>query len=820
MDLHSLNLELRQHLEDFCKNNPDLEDWSREVVRVVHQSAAQQKFDQNGLVQVDPTDIDNLVKCLLAGKTAGPKTIEKLKRLDRLLTRLHASGLAMVPSPIPPVQIAHDYCVSCKADDVLTVSSFDELWENFLFKNLVSEADFMSKLNKAGLSEADHFACSALLALLGAGDLLVQSPAYALANFSVENMDFNQPWTITSWYKRKAYRWPLSWGSAIYLLRLLSLIPKRFRSHPYFFSHRYFKENVNSDSYISPRVPVRTRSGAILLHRVFNTWLRCLTRMAKTKGADIPVTLSLRTAIKAARIRAAMIFAPAVVAYLSGKFPSPPLDEFAWQSIHTGRLEHINSGEKTEAYPHASPIYTPKLIPRMPMEDREKAQHYFGHAGLILKSGHAQKRSKQDISKSILELAEHLPMIPAADGEGASLGIVRAALFYLAFRAEQPKVTLETLLSEVKWLEEISVDLFGERSLCALSAQELTETVALYMRHSDAPQSQIKRRSFLKRFLSFVDVMSKRIFVPGATIALPNWRTPELTINWNKKPRRILTPNHIKELVADERDQNKDLHALSIACLGFYCGMRRGEIMALTNENYEKGISDDLQLSYSKTRSGIRRLPISVLIPEPYLQLIKEPLRKAINSRSSKPLIQDGARSLRKFQRRLSKLFAASPHTLRHSAASMMVLKLCLAQNLIDAQPVSKGLERLRENLRQFQGEEFSRQSIIAFAGDLLGPGWRKSWQMTIPVVSKLLGHLDPGVTVQVYLHVIEIIAAHTRDLIQWPSLSQVQASFMSKTSRTTLLKHLGASNGYLYSAEEIAVYSATKYLPDELFEM
>jgi integrase len=819
MELNRFQPELAGHVRAFCKKNPDLVTWSEEFSKLIQRYAAQNKFHQNGMVQVPPKKVDNLVRRLLGGKPAGPKAIEKFKRLDGLLTRLNAAGIALVPSPVPPVQVKRDYCISFASDDVLFVASFEKLWSLFLFADLMSHANFKSKLNKAGLREEDHWACSALFALVGAADLLVQSPAHALANFSVEQMDLNQPWTITSWYKRKAYRWPVSSGSAIYLLRLLSLIPKRFRKHPYFFGQRFFKENTSSDSRVSPRIPVRTRSGAILLHKAFNTWLRCLTHMAKTKGSDIPVSLTLKTAIKAARIRAAMVFAPAVVSYLSGKFPSPPLDEFAWQSIHRGTAENIDAWDEPQADEDINPAHTHKLISKVTAADQERADRYYRQVELMLKSGHAKKRSYQDISKSVMELAEQLPLIPVKDGKQSFLGIVRAALFYLALRVGQPKVTLETLLGDLKWLEEICIGLFGARSLCALSAQELTDIVSRYMRYTGSPQSQIKRRTFLKRFLSSVHMMSKRVLVPGATIALPNWRDPELTINWNRKPRRILTPRHLKQLIGDVTNRDEKLRLKLIASLAFYCGMRRGEILALTNENYKEGLSSDLELSYSKTRSGIRRLPISVLIPESYSQHVRESFREATTGQRSQPLIKDGVKSLRKLERRLSKRFAASPHTLRHSAASMMVLKLCLAQNLVDGQPVSSGLERFREHLAKTQGEEFSRNSILAFAEGLLGPGWRQSWRMTIPVVSKILGHLEPTVTVQVYLHVIEVIASHTRDLFQWPDMSQVQAAAMSKTSRTTLIKHWGISGGDLYTAEEVAVYMATRHLPSDLFE-
>jgi integrase len=633
-------------------------------------------------------------------------------------------------------------------------------------------------------------------------------------------MDFNETWTISGWYLKSAYRWPISWASAIYLMRLLALIPKRFRTDSFFFGRRYFEEAYDQEADSLIRKPVRKRGGAIVLHDVFSRWLRWLTRLARNDGADIPSDLSLRTAIKAARIRAAMVFAPAVVAYLSGKLPSPPLDDYSWQSIQTGTIEEV--GGQSMQMPRRKNGFASVVKPAADLRtpEREQADTYFRHAELILIDGQAHRISKQQVAKSIIQIAEKLPRVPNNDGEQAFFGNIRAALLYAAYRATQLKTRLETLLTELNWLKEVIPHLLGKISLPSLSADELTDLASGYVRSFKSPSTQKQRRASLKRFLSFVQKNSERVLEKGLEMFEPNWNSPDISITWYRKPRRVLTRRHIDELISDGDGKEHDLYPTIFSCLGFYCGMREGEMLALSNRDISHGLTDDLELSYSKTEAGIRRLPVSILIPEPYRELLVGYLHQKDGGRKSKPLIEDGPKSLQKFERQLAKRFGASSHTLRHSAASMMVLKLCLAQNLVSGEPVSVGLEQLRRHLKQTQGEEFSTDSVLAFAEELLGPGWRKSWPMTIPVVSKLLGHLEPGVTVQVYLHVIELIAAHTRDLIEWPPMTQVQAAAMSKTSRTTLIKHLGLSDGELYTAEEIAVYMATRHLPSELFEM
>lgn len=813
MKREELKENLARHSVAFCEHNPDLKPWVEQIISLICRLAEKNKCDSTKMVEVTSKNYERMILGLAGSEIINPANAKNLQRLDDLFARWHADGLALVPSPVSVTKVNREYCIDWKSGDEVRVAAFNALWDYFLYRNLYASV----RADK--FTDEDFRACSALFALYGSGDLLVSSPAHVLANFSVQTMSFYQPWTISAWYKRAAFRWPISWPSAIYLFGLLAITPKRFRTHPYFFGDRYFAENVHKDTNSSPRIPLKTNSGRIILHDTFNKWLRMLSRLAEKSGVDIPAKLTLRTVIRAARIRAAMVFPPAIVSYLSAKLPCPPLDNYSWEAIHLGKVVETSELQEHEGHLENKRISRKKPVSDVQEKEKRKGEQFFRQALLILKNGHTQKLDKGIISRSIIDLANRLPAIPDHHGEQAYLGTVRAALLYLANRTIQPKTTLETLILEQKFLQDIATDIIGKKSLAALSEEESTGMCAEYMRSFNSSATQSQRRSLLKRFLSTVDKMSTRIFKQGLSMDLPNWRHPDLNISWNRKPRRILTPRHLVELVDDATSNMRDERDISLlAHLGFYCGLREREILSLSNDNCTSGLSEDVELDYSKTEAGIRRLPVSQLVPEPNRKIVVNHLKRMDGGQKSKPLIEDGPRSLQRFERQLARKFGASSHTLRHSAASMMVLKLCLAQNLVDDEPVSFGFEQLRKNLMVTQGDEFSKSAIVAFADGLMGPGWRKSWPMAIPVVSKLLGHLQPGVTVQVYLHVIELIAAHTRDLIEWPPMNQVQAAAMSKTSRTTLIKHLGLSDGELYTAEEIAVYMATRYLPNELF--
>jgi len=205
------------------------------------------------------------------------------------------------------------------------------------------------------------------------------------------------------------------------------------------------------------------------------------------------------------------------------------------------------------------------------------------------------------------------------------------------------------------------------------------------------------------------------------------------------------------------------------------------------------------------------------MIPQPKRQVVNDLLANISNTDNDKALMPDAERWLRLLEKRLAKIAGASFHVLRHSAASFLVLKLCLDQNLVDDEPYSAYLETLRANLERIHGQEFSRESLKELTTGLLGEGGRKFPPMTIPLISKLMGHLEPTVTVQVYLHVMEILAAYSRDLQPWPDMTQQQVVALTEISPTTLIAQMGKRRGGKYTHHEIALFMAKRYLPADM---
>jgi integrase len=794
---------------------PGLKDWTEPVKQLVVEVAKSEQVTGQP-VEVPRGKLNALIK-ELAGEPPYPAEKEaRLRRLNEFLfARWHAAGLAVVPAPAIPMDFTPKSAAGFQHGDEKMVHAFDRLWRFLLSHKLNPEK---ASGPRVGLSREDHRACALIMSLLASGDMLVSSPAHALARFHLDNLDFGPPWTMVSWYRKGEYRWPLSWVSVTHLMKLLALIPKRDRPGSYFFGNKYYRVGKPSEG--SRRVPVKTVGGKILLHDVFNRWLSWLGGFFSRQGASLPVQLTLRTAVKAARRRASLVHAEAVVQYLSGKLPAACQDEASWRALLHGEREAFAQIDEPRSSPVVSRPHSDGKAVALTASDHDYADQVMQKALSIIQVGHNKKKNKSHIRAQLKQLAGEHERIPPRDGKAAFRGSLRGALIYLAYRVSQDNITLETLEGEIPRLQDMVCSLFGAQSLALLTGEDVTALAAEYMAVSDSPHTQRHQRDLFKRFWKVIAALREEVLEDGLELAAPDWNSPEVRISWTRKARTVVTPKELGELIAGVEDEKLRPSLTLLACLGYYCTMREAEALSVTPLNCRPTVAGrEVRLTYSKTPSGLRSLPVSLMVPLPHWVVVDRLLADSAGKGKGAELAPDMDRALNSLEHRLAKAAGASFHTLRHSAATMLVLKLCLVQNLSGDEPCSQDLEALRARLEEIHGEEFSREALLELGQGLLGEGSRAQ-PMTIPLVSKLMGHLEPSVTVQVYLHVVELLAAHSRDLMEWPDMNQQQAVALTEASPTTMNDQLGVSGGAKYSHRQIALWVAARYLPDKMFGM
>ena len=273
--------------------------------------------------------------------------------------------------------------------------------------------------------------------------------------------------------------------------------------------------------------------------------------------------------------------------------------------------------------------------------------------------------------------------------------------------------------------------------------------------------------------------------------------------------------DRLKAFWSEARTEEERQAFLIFMTLGYYCGLREGEILALKGKNYQRGLHHELRLTKSKTRNGLRTVPFEILIPEHLREEVTELISKRAGEAPGKPLVPDGESKMVRFERVLFKQYGISSHMLRHSMATVLSLKLRLAYNLITPEAINPGLEELRRQMECLHGEQFSKESLFELCLNLLGPGWKLTRHHLVPVASKLMGHGEPTVTLEVYLHSPDFIASFTGSSGEQVFLSQKRAACLLGMDRKTLRgkAHPASENGY--SLRFLCQVAVAQYVDD-----
>ncbi len=799
--------QLQKRTETFLQNEADLQLWVQELLLTLLDKT-------NGLselalpLRLSDTEVRRFVRRLAGEPPYPPRTQKKLERLDGLAALWLTAGLAYVPTLTPWHRLTRTHCVRFAAGNEEAAHTFRLLTEQFLYSQPFwpDPSGLTPERDAFGLDEEDHRSCSAMFALLMCGDVLSRDLAVALADFSVNGLSTQEPWTMVARYGHQKRRWPLSWVSVLYLMRLLAWRRGQEPLAFMLFGPRYFTwaalEKVEEDrkkGRKSPlREPVKDARGRVILHRTFNKWLSWLFAWTCRSHPEAqryrPVKLTLNSAITAARILAATRCPPAVVTYLSGRMPSPPMDQPSWDALIHGKPAKINQVEESKEAAIAAAPSGGLDAAGASLGAQKQAEEALRSLRLLLMSldqKHALA-SRQMVEGRILALAQTLPFLEAQDGDKAYLGHLKGALLYMAHRLHASTAQPRSLLGEIAKVSDVALNLLGTRSLFLLTEEELTGLAVDYVQGYETYNSRRTAKAFLKRFLDFL-LGHRQGHAAGEESSSPvNWRHPDLKLEHNLDARGIVTPSQFDEFLAGVQDGRDQLGFTILGCLGMYCGLRESEAVNLTAYDIQVATELEVVIRQSKTPSGRRRLPVSVLVPPPWRETVVSYLRSLWQIRGSSPqtpILPEPEKAMQRMERALKRGLGASSHVLRHSAVSLLVIRLYLAYNLMSGKPACPRTEELRGRLELLHGQLFSSTALLDLAQGLLGPGWRTSQPMIIPVASKLLGHAEPGVTVSVYLHALDFLAAATRALSPQQNLSLDQAAAMREVSARTILR-------------------------------
>lgn len=290
------------------------------------------------------------------------------------------------------------------------------------------------------------------------------------------------------------------------------------------------------------------------------------------------------------------------------------------------------------------------------------------------------------------------------------------------------------------------------RALYAMSqmpfADWRTEDVAEYLENY-APGASVKSvRNALQQFDRFL--VGEKLADDKHIV----WNSRSLQSPASYSARDALSNAEYKKvretIIVSAADESSKLRHLCLLTLLRRCGLRSGEAAWLTPRNFFKGYSKwELEITHSKTRAGLRKLPLFLLLDEQEIGEMRQFTRRQ-NGDLEKPLFADEegnyltahsiGRQAEKLLRRAG-IEDETAHGLRRAFASSLFASFWL--NLTEKRIGENESSLVRRALKQYARPESEGRAVPELV-----------------FMQQLLGHADLRVTFERYIHLLELVGA------------------------------------------------------------
>jgi integrase len=644
------------------------------------------------------------------------------------------------------------------------------------------------------LSAYDQLVCGAAFQVITSGDIPANNLAYILAGFKLSGLhQVEGKWFMdvessleqkgkaskeTTVYQR---RWSLSTES---VTRLLAVFRNREREGAdYLIGAPFFDVH---------RKPCK-KGSRILLTLKLQLWIDELTKdINKKTGGDLPI-FKPSDVISMSRMLAALATSPLLLAERLGRLNSravakPRLDlllkpnkyDIDNVDLNTPFCTSKKGKKQIKAQPEShGEIWGGSDEPQEWEEQTvESVMNYDFAVQALLKSvkNEARKPARQRTAKKILSLGEKhwgAAPIPSEQNNESNLryhsAIAGAWAAKRLLEGNKPKI-VEQQYARIRGFLIYNL---GQEPLHLLPADELESRILNVISSYDTIRSRNLALSQLKRFFRWLDKGGDD-FIPGL---LPppkvNWNDPELSPVGILDFSDMVLPHEFEALMKainksypqkGPEYQQMRLRLRMLAILAFWCGLRRMEVAHLKWRDFMRGKRIRLSVNKSKSINGRRRIPLSALLEGQALKVFEEYWDTFSNEADPDDNFLPGAYNLvnnlmdiahKLLERRVNY------HKLRHSFGTLLALRLLLAQDYFAFNTRTYGT--LLGKLEKSQGKMFSIKSLEALVFGLYGDAGVDSLVQPIPLVSRLMGHAEPSITLSTYVHILDFLAANVR---------------------------------------------------------
>lgn len=373
----------------------------------------------------------------------------------------------------------------------------------------------------------------------------------------------------------------------------------------------------------------------------------------------------------------------------------------------------------------------------------------------------------QTITKAVAQDSGELPPV---------LGNYRIYWDWLLYLIESTRLSPGSISTYTGSIGRHFIPLLSEKNMLT-SGKEYIETRILECIKRYETNSLIKD---LRRFFSFIKLQHPGVELPG--LSQKKFRKAVRSVS---KP--LLYFEDVRKVIAAVPDVQLRL----IIILGFYAGLRAGEIVNLKLGNiiYDGGYV--LCVRKSKTKNGARNIPLYLLMPDDHLmELITYWKTEMAGRRPEDFLFMKKGRRLdsKDTSPIIERLFEQISgivmefHHLRHSFSCWFLIRWFAAiygKDLFDPD-----CQFLREEV--FGADCLERLKLLLFGFRVLKKG-QDSFSHVFAALARLVGHGSPRITIRHYIHVT--------DFLMHLYLRKKHSGYKAGLTKKTLAKLLNVSH-------------------------
>lgn len=661
-----------------------------------------------------------------------------------------------------PLQVSRELSVDL-TDDLSDTSALFETVTHYLF-NL--------KYNYGSASDeiiADYYLCEFLAISMRSGALCRDFHRYILnAKFSditLNPLSFKKGLSVDDRHQKAE---DCVGGDASYLRYWMPPIAEAYFLRLMLFLHKRRKKMKLefNDDYIFP-VSWRTNENISGLSNKFLKWTQHI-HIKEINGVSCQ-NMSLSTFRKHALFRLSMKLPGFVIAALSGDIKCDSLDLkhiFMLDPDINRHLIEFRRGPKKASRKRRKDTRTKESSAKKRLAEEKKilfGNRQFADAYKEMRevvkgiSRDANLAVRIEESKKITAIISSLPEYGSKTDDKFLINL-RFFGQWIVSQLESKEIKVKSIRTYASQIWSSFLFILGNRAINELKSEDLADAISVTFELYDSSSIRSAIQCFTNVLYDCQDD-----FYPKMKWDRLLWSTNRNLRKADIKRTKSLASfsdveNALSYIEHKYKDEGKDLARLRIAIiLGFYAGLRVSEIFHINVSDLMTDGGYTLYIRKSKSLSGIRCVPISLLLPDNYLKEVVAFFRasdlhgKITPFADSDPYVES-----RECSRIIRKIFAKNGsdigfHDLRHSFANWFLLRAIAS--ISEARYLPPHAPFFKEEL--FSPKYLKRVSQIMHGFGELSMG-QSLFSYILPALAKILGHAGPVTTVSSYIHIAD----------------------------------------------------------------